>query len=479
MIKKIIHIKNYGKYHNFNSADSSWNGILNQTTGIYADNGSGKTTLTQAFKSLKGDNELIKKRKTFGESRDIDILFLNSQNKQFLYSSGYWNTHEDKIEVFDSFFVDSNVYLISLEMYHERGGFFGLIIGESGIKLVEEINQLRDSRRFRRESNRKLRQNLRKNPQRTGLMPKVEKNKTQITEINKSIKVKEKELVKVTEAFGKDYLEKINEYLRYFNPNLQLTKLNKKGAKLVYYIKFKDHEIRSTTSEKSLKHTLSEGDKSSLALSFFLAKISLLDNLGDRIIVFDDPISSFDSSRRNVTINHLVRLSKKVKQFILLSHDIGFVKEFSNRAENCLNLKISNNGSSSIIDLHNIEFETMTGIFKDLTVLNDYVEKGDSSGYDKREVIRCIRPALEGIFRIKYFKTTPRNEWLGDMIKRVRESSDGDKFEKLKPVLNDLIDINDYSKVYHHSNPNYLETPINSEELRNFILLTIETINKI
>ena len=40
-------------------------------------------------------------------------------------------------------------------------------------------------------------------------------------------------------------------------------------------------------------------------------------------------------------------------------------------------------------------------------------------------------------------------------------------------------DINDYSKTYHHSNPNYLEVPINTEELRSYCKRTIELLSKI
>lgn len=62
------------------------------------------------------------------------------------------------------------------------------------------------------------------------------------------------------------------------------------------------------------------------------------------------------------------------------------------------------------------------------------------------------------------------------MIKNADQSS---VFFRQKENLDDLCDINDYSKIYHHSNPNYLEIPINTEELRTYCKRTIEILMKI
>ncbi|UZD24736.1 AAA family ATPase [Algoriphagus halophytocola] len=311
------------------------------------------------------------------------------------------------------------------------------------------------------------------------LNSKIEKSQNDSAEITKELKKLDNSLVTVAEKFGRTYLDKINEYLKLFNPNIQLTKLNKKGSRFVYYIKIKEFDVRSDSESISLRHTLSEGDKSSLALAFFLARLKIQENLDKKTIIFDDPISSFDSSRRSVTINQLVSLSKRCKQFILLSHDINFVKDFISRSENCKSLKIVYKNSTSAIIPHNIELETMTGIYKDLTVMHNFLEKGETSEFDKREVVRCIRPSVEGMFRLKYFTIFKSDDWLGDMLKSIRESEQNEPLNKLQPILDDLSDINDYSKSYHHSNPNYLEIPLNSEELRNYVNRTIDLIQKI
>jgi len=438
--------------------------------------------LTQIFKSLKGDDELIGKRKTLGSTEDIDIFLLTDDNKQLKFQNNKWNHYKKNIEVFDSFFIESNVYLITLGNYDRKGNYFEFLLGDEAVQLFDKIVALRGQRRKFSQNRVKHRRNLRnsEDPKTIkDLKYKIEHSLIKTAEINKEIADLDSKLVTTAETFGVLYLEKINYYLKYFNPNIQLSNLNKKGNNFVYYLKIKEFDVRSDSESISLKHTLSEGDKSSLALSFFLARLSLISNIEEKIIVFDDPISSFDSSRRSVTINQLYNFAKKSKQFILLSHDLNFVKDFSSKNDSCQDLKIINNGNSSLIINHDIYRETMTGIFKDLTVLHDFIEKGAITEFDKREVIRCIRPTIEGLFRIKYFKDIKPTDWLGDILKSIRESQPNDKFYHMKPILEELSDINDYSKTYHHSNPNCLEIPINDQELRNYTQRTLDLIIKI
>jgi wobble nucleotide-excising tRNase len=488
MIHKIIHIKNLGKYKEYKSTDSNWNGILNKNTAIYAENGSGKTTLSQLFKSLKDENSLLLKRKSFSATDDIDISLLDEEKKPIQYRKNKWNINKNDIEIFDTFFIEDNVYIISIGNYDREGNLFEIVMGDEARSLYDKIVVLTKERKKEGITKRRYKYKIsslnKKNDPRDAVNIKkykslYDKKEKKLVDLKEEIDKAEKQLFNYAEDFGKTYLAKINEFLRYFNPNIQLTKLNKKGTNFVYYLKINNHEVRSDSETISLKHTLSEGDKSSLALSFFLARISLKTDLSQKFVVFDDPISSFDYNRRHVTINLLNTISKKVNQFLLLSHDLNFVKDFSEKVNDCLNLKIVNNGKSSVIINHNIKYETLTGIYKDLTVVDNYIKNGESSEFDKREVIRCIRPIIEGFFRIKFFNYLDDSAWLGDIISEIRNCENDGLFYKYKINLEDLIDINDYSKIYHHSNPNYLEVPINAEELTNYSKRTLELLRSI
>ena len=51
---------------------------------------------------------------------------------------------------------------------------------------------------------------------------------------------------------------------------------------------------------------------------------------------------------------------------------------------------------------------------------------------------------------------------------------------RLRPVLDELIDINDYSKSFHHSDPtNPWGDLINDEELKIYVNMTLNLIQKI
>lgn len=483
MIHKLVHIKNVGKFYNYNSGSNNWNGIFKKVTTIYAENGSGKTTFTQIIKSLsENNNEIIQRRKSFGSTEPISIHFSDDNKTQIKFSSNKWNKQLTDVEIFDFLFVESNVYLITLGNYENPGTFFEVVIGNEAINLFNTIKEYRTERKRLGQRKRNLRLKLKSasnDVDKNKIERRIHEASERIRKISIEILRLEKELEIVAENFGKLYLQKINEYLKYFSTNLQLTKLNKKGSRFVYYLKISNFDVRSESDSISLKHTLSEGEKNALALSFFLARLSLKTNLSDYLVLFDDPISSLDYNRRHVTINLLASLARKANQFILLSHDLNFIKDFTSSVSDTLNLKIINNGTTSIFIEQDINKETLTGIFKDLLVLDTFVKYGESGNYDKRDVVRCIRPCIEGLFRIKYFNYIDDTKWLGDIIEMIKNADQSSVFFRQKENLDDLCDINDYSKIYHHSNPNYLEIPINTEELRTYCKRTIEILMKI
>lgn len=478
MIHKIIKIQNCGRFKKFtpSEADYGWNGIFGKKNTIYAENGSGKTTFTQILKSLAHkDCDLVEKRKSLETNRPIDISFLVDRNKTLSYNTHNWSSTIPYVEVYDNYYSESNMYIVSLGNYEAPSIFYEIV--PDGYDLVFKIKKLLHKRSNyaaiirRTKHNISLTKDLVERNRLVNIHKKQLKNKSRISE---EINRLEQELNIKIELIEKQYIELTNRYLRKFNPNLEITKANKKGHQLVYYINVNGIEVRSDVSNIPLKHTLSEGDKSSLSLSFFLARLDLLPHLENRIVVFDDPISSFDTRRRMMTISILSRIASRTKQFFLLSHDIHFVKDFYDNNHDSLNLKIVYKNESSVFVRHDIDIETMTGIYKDIYTLKKYLSNGANTDFEKREVIRCIRPVVEGIFRIKYFfKDT---EWLGDFLKKIQNSDKQSPLYRLREHYDDLSDINDYCKPYHHSNPKYMDIPIFDEELKLYVGRTLDVL---
>jgi hypothetical protein len=71
----------------------------------------------------------------------------------------------------------------------------------------------------------------------------------------------------------------------------------------------------------------------------------------------------------------------------------------------------------------------------------------------------------------------PESEWLGDYIGRIRTAEESSPLNVIKPLLEELAEINSYSKRFHHSsNPDADKTPINEPELKNYVKRTLKII---
>ncbi|MDZ4715045.1 MAG: AAA family ATPase [Cytophagales bacterium] len=289
-----------------------------------------------------------------------------------------------------------------------------------------------------------------------------------------------------------NYTAEINLYLQAFAPYLEIRNLDSgyvgtsKEPMIKYALHINGNEIKfeDTPTHPSFKYSLSEGDKSALALAFFLTKLELDRNIQDKIIVFDDPVSSFDLNRRSTTINKLIAFGQRAKQLFVLTHNIIFACEFWKSA-NQISLtrhcsKIEFLGNTSCIVEFNIDTETLSSILKDSLAITNYLTNGCLSDQERRSVARCLRPALESYFHLKFFDLVLPTDWLGQFIDKVRASTSTDRFFRLQNSLTELTDIKDYSKKYHHRfNSNSDSEPVNDAELRNYCDRTLKLIQVI
>lgn len=490
MFKKLVHVKNYGRFTNYHSKNSDWDGSFKSINVIYAPNGSGKTTLAELFRSTQGDCEVVLKKKTFGSTQKPDIKFILTDNKELKFADS-WNRTLPYVDVFDSFYFEDNLYAISIHDDPEKPNIFELAIFDEIETIKQEMIALKNQKTLLSKKISNKKSYLRQNKVKLDTDVKLQELLIQRNQIEQQILHLNNERLVKTEAQRQKYIRCINKYLSLFCETMKLTDIHlalnpqARTQSLVYGIEICGHHItasqRSSRSSASLKYYLSDGDKNALALSFFLARMDMVPDLTKFVIVVDDPFTSFDTHRKMTTITQLTRLSRKVGQFFLLTHDLHFANDFNNACnEQILNLRILNQAGSSALYLHDIRAEMLTGFNKDLMTLRRFIDGAipEDSTY-LREVIRCIRPSVEGIFRLKYFKHISETDWLGDFIQKIRDADDHSPFNKLKLYLDDLEEINDYSKTYHHSNPNYLEIGISSLELRNYVRRTLELIENL
>ncbi len=309
------------------------------------------------------------------------------------------------------------------------------------------------------------------------------------------IKKKEtrKKLDEYTREVLREYETQLNEHLGEFLAGFRIQKDKKprySGGKAStnYSIVINDVAIElgdpKTVGEPSFKSLLSEGDKNTLAFAFFMARLDMMGESGlkDKIIVFDDPVSSLDSHRKQRTQEQIERISRIAKQVIVSSHDVFFLKMIwdNTKVDNLKCFQIVRDGvDNSKLVAWDIERETQSDYFKNFHTLLEYLVAGVSGGDDQlRNVACCIRPLLEAHFKMRFPEDLKSEGALGKkLLESIDKARPGEPLHYVKPLLPELTQINDFAKQYHHDeNPGADSELISDHVLRDFVKRTIEII---
>lgn len=273
-------------------------------------------------------------------------------------------------------------------------------------------------------------------------------------------KAKREKLEKLAEGVLLQYEEAINALLKRFGANFTITgtKPSFQGGKAssTYQIAINNEKVdlgdSSTRGKPCFRTALSAGDKSTLALAFFLATLHRDPDLGKKTVVFDDPFSSLDVFRTNSTQAEITRLIDKADQVVVLSHDHFFVKRLFDQCDIATTLiaQVVRTGPGFAVQEFDVQQYCLGGAHHDYFMLRAYLESGGSDPNELRAVGRSIRPYLEGQLRHLFPDLFTAGKWLGDFIKAIRNATTPPLLG-LKPRLSELEAINAYSKGLHHA----------------------------
>jgi len=296
-----------------------------------------------------------------------------------------------------------------------------------------------------------------------------------------------RELDEYCKTIIRTYEQSINDYLDQFNAGFRITNtrhLYTGGTPSSHYqIEINNTPLdlgdaRTPAGTPCFKTSLSSGDRSALALAFFLAVLKKDAEIAQKIIVFDDPFTSLDRFRRTCTQQLIHRFFESAQQVIVLSHDPFFLKllfdECPNASISVKTLQMSKAGETSVIGEWDVKAETESPYMKDYaTLLGFYRERKG----DPRAVARTIRPFLEGMLRSHFPGHFQSTEWLGDFIGKIRDADTTSGLQHAKADLDELEAINSYSKKYHHQqNANADAEPINDDELHGYVKRTLRLV---
>ncbi len=284
-----------------------------------------------------------------------------------------------------------------------------------------------------------------------------------LTKVKRYNSTYQQQLKDTSNTLFQQYGTKINYYLeQVFMTPFKIQSIwsgnysgKQKEPKLEYVLTYKGTEIElAGEGNKSFKNVLSEGDKNTIAFSFFLAKLTRDVHYRDKIVVFDDPLTSLDQNRRLATIDQLVSLYNDCHQVIVLSHNLHFLIDLNGRNDmrkaDKKVVMIVKGVNSAKIERWELKREWMDKYKQAILKMEDFVNNPHPN--KQEEAVNGIRLTLELMLKLKFCKYLPdQNGTLGDLIADLEHSTCTFINNDKKAVIAKLKGLNEASWRVHHA----------------------------
>ena len=283
----------------------------------------------------------------------------------------------------------------------------------------------------------------------------------------KAVQAKIRQQVKQTFA---DYGDRVNWFLRRLNADFTLVDLKQRAdstrRQAEYHIGLLSEKIpvggdKTADGGQSYKNTLSEGDRRTLALSLFLARLKSTDRVDRKILVFDDPVTSMDDNRSSGTADLILATCERVSQVIVLSHRKRFLRNFwikyNRRPSSYGELRLfevcpqeSNVDFSDILPEWDIMRATETDFEEHVRYIVEYIR--NSRQTNMRNAAPKLRLVLETHYQSLYqdeFADGSKQfgEFVGDVLGSAETS-------RLNPLMKqdgpELLRLNEATSTFHH-----------------------------
>ncbi|MDQ0086061.1 wobble nucleotide-excising tRNase [Variovorax boronicumulans] len=269
------------------------------------------------------------------------------------------------------------------------------------------------------------------------------------------------ELDKLMSSMLAEYEGDINKWLAHLRTPFKISKLNYSYVggptpRTEYGVLVREKLVtagKAAANAPSFSTVLSDGDKRSLALAFFLAKVLHEKSCADSIVVLDDVFASLDSNRRSQTIAALCEVGKKCAQIIVLAHDAYFLYELEKamveeKLPQVLSLQIRRVGEFS--ELAPADFSTMceSDYYKRYRTTWDYLSGAVPD--DLLQVAQALRVLVEGNLHRRFPGLIRERVAMGVIIGLIESAPAGSPLEQLKPQVKDLRSFNEFAGLFHH-----------------------------
>jgi wobble nucleotide-excising tRNase len=258
------------------------------------------------------------------------------------------------------------------------------------------------------------------------VIEKQDKNAKVVESLERIYQALKTKIIEQFSKFVEDYFELIKEFVKEINPSMEILNIDgqptydrrntQDPAQCGFSVKYNGEDCAGS---------LSEGEKQVIALAFFFADLRK-HNDKNKIVVLDDPITSFDAGKRKSTAELIQRETKEFNQLFVFTCDPLFreycLKQITDQRNFYYIFKTK--GSSSIHYAPKNK-ETIYTSFE-----TEFKDIDNVDGSNENVVIygQKLRFCLETKIKEDYFGYSEDN--LSNMIKKVT-GRNKEEFEKL------------------------------------------------
>lgn len=234
------------------------------------------------------------------------------------------------------------------------------------------------------------------------------------------------------EAAATHYHRKVNDYLTAFGATFLISKIDNSMTGNIgsvdYGLIVRGHHVergrgRNNMEGPNFRTSLSTGDKTTLAFAFFLAGLDRDGSLADKIVVFDDPLSSHDTHRTQKTIEILKGLCRRCAQLIVLSHDAYFLRLVAKRCAEieqvAYQIDYQGNDNWSEAKAADLDELCIGEHALHMAKLHAFYERREGIPND---VAPAVRKVLETHYRRTYTAYFQPTDNLGPIIRKIRDA---------------------------------------------------------
>lgn len=201
--------------------------------------------------------------------------------------------------------------------------------------------------------------------------------------------------------------------------------------------------------------------------------------MANKIVVIDDPMSSLDDHRTLVTVEEVVKMSRRVKQMVVLSHSKPFLLSLwkSGPKNSRAAMRISRAQNGSAFEVWRANEDSVTEHDRRYSRVQAYITASNPAA--ERTVAADLRPMLEAWARVAYPIEFPPEEMLGGFINRCEQVA-GTANQVMKQAdIDELRGLTNYANLFHHdTNPTFETEHINDQQLAQFASRTLRFIRK-